>query len=74
MVRRKHHYYVYVVVLDDTVWNFWIATVTDALLLSAFAAGIYRFVERPGIKRGRIVGKKATYLAERVLTRFSFGR
>lgn len=53
--------------------SFWIATIVGTLLMSAVAAVTYRFIERPGIERGRIVGKRATDLTGRLLARFSFG-
>ena len=53
--------------------SFWIATIVGTLLMSAVAAVTYRFIERPGIERGRIVGKRATDFTERLLARFSFG-
>lgn len=53
---------------------FWIATIVGALVLSTVAAIAYRFVERPGIERGRAVGERATYAAERLLARFSPSR
>jgi peptidoglycan/LPS O-acetylase OafA/YrhL len=54
--------------------HFWIATIIGALLLSAVAAVLYRFIERPGIERGRIVGQRTSDFAERLRARLSFAR
>lgn len=54
--------------------RFWLVSLVGVLVMSAVAAVLHKFIERPGIERGRIVGKKATDMATRVLSRAPFSR